>query len=330
MTETRSLAISASIIIFILVSIASFNFYVDPLCYFHCNEIKINRQTVNLYYEMGQRILAHSDAKIVVLGSSRGQSVPPKWIEKVSGLKTLNLSMGGVELWTKIAFLKLSQEKTKIKKVIWLADYFEIINEIADTKIKSTPALRAYLPSEYAATNLITKLPELIDHNTLEASFYLLGHPQNDKFDEGSGSQINYEKCQEATYQGEKTIKELRQDMGIIYESYTQKVLKPLQSEKEWNVFENQMKILSDQAVDVSIVITPYHPLFIQKLQAQFPEIYERHQKWINRITSLNLPHIKALNYFGGLQGDDGSPAYWNDGVHFTCKSAIQMLKPLL
>jgi hypothetical protein len=61
-------------------------------------------------------------------------------------------------------------------------------------------------------------------------------------------------------------------------------------------------------------------------LAGQFPDIYSKHQRWVSRLKEIRMPHVKVLDYFGGIPGDDGGPRFWNDGVHFTCRGVIEML----
>jgi hypothetical protein len=327
----KSLLLLFGVTFIILSAVSIFNFKVDPMCYYHCEEINLNKSTMNTYYHIGQKILAHKDAKIIMLGSSRGQTTPPLWIQERTRLKTVNLSMGGAEISAKHAFLNLALSQMKVKKIIWFADFFELTSGIRDPKIKNTKALRKYLDddeSENRVKNLINELTSLIDHNTFEASIYALKNASKIQLDQGSGSFLDYKLCDSSEYKGERPKAEVEKEIGFIYDSYTKKVLKNAQSERDWNEFESILKKLSLKGIDVLVLITPYHPEFIMRLKKEFPEIYERHQKWVSRLKSIKLEHIKIADYFTqGLPGDDGSEKYWNDGVHFTCKGSVEMLK---
>jgi hypothetical protein len=317
----------------LLIGVSTFNYHVDPMCFYQCENIDLNKSTMNTYYHIGQKIMVHPDAELIMLGSSRGQTTPPMWVQKRTGLKTLNLSMGGAEISAKTAFLELALEKLKVKKVIWFADYFELTSEIEDSKIKNTPALRKYLSANSQAENISTfknKVLSLIDHNTLEASFYALKNASKIQLDQGSGSFLDIDKCESESFKGEKSRQDMEKEKGFTYDSYTHKVLKPGQSEKAWQQFFAEMQKLSQRNIDVLILITPYNPEFLSRMKSEYPEMNSRHLKWIQRLVTLNIPNIKVVNDFGGIPGGNDSEKYWNDGVHFTCKGSIEMLKPNL
>ncbi|WP_374079879.1 hypothetical protein [Bdellovibrio bacteriovorus] len=333
MNSLKSLFILAGSIVVLLLGIAAFNYQIDPQCYYGCKEIDPNRATLNTYYQVAQRILAFPKTEVVILGSSRGENTPPLWIEEKTGLKTLNLSASGAELGTKLAFLTIAKENTQLKKVIWLADYFELISENADAKIKNTPALRKYLEGVVVDGEFRQKLHDiqgLIDHNTLEASIYFLNNKDKTKLTQGAGSDIDYRFCESSEFKGKETTESLKKEVDLLYQSYTSAVIKPLQNKKAWNNFANELASVAQKGVDVYVVITPYHPEFLRRLKAEHKDIYENHLKWIENIQGLASQGIKVLNYFDGISHTDESPTYWNDGVHFTCRSSMLMLEDLV
>ncbi|MDZ4676447.1 MAG: hypothetical protein SGI74_02970 [Oligoflexia bacterium] len=330
MNPKTALFISASVTLVILLVIAVFNYRVDPMCYYNCEKLDLTKRTRNHFYQIGQKVLAHPDAEIAILGSSRGQTTPLKWIEKREKLKVINLSMGASELSAKIAFLNIALEKLKLKKVIWYADYFELITDVADAKIKNTPALRAYLEEGFGESNLSAKFSQylgLIDHNTLEASFYALNNSDQYELDRGSGWHLDDELCDSDEYIGEKTPHELQKETGITYDTYSRNVLKKQQSPQAWSAFVKKLNALSEMGIEVLVLIPPYYPQFTIRLTKDFPEVIERHGQWIEKLKALKISNVKVLDFFSGIPNDDKSVRYWNDGVHFTCKGAIEMLK---
>lgn len=314
----------------LLLAIATFNYNVDPLCYY-CQNIEPGKSTLNQYYQAAQVIIENPDAEQIILGSSRGQTTPPLWVQKVSGLKTINLSTAGSEVIAKKAFLNLAMEKTKLKKVIWYTDYFELINESASSEIQNTRALIKYTGGLLPSGGILNKLHELqklIDHNSTEASFVALKRKSSPPPAQGSAGDMDYTACEKPDYPGLESADKLRGEVELIYDSYVHGAIKPPQTPKMWNAFASLIQELPKKKISVLIVIPPYNPTFARRLKAEYPSIYQAHLKWVQQIQSLAAPGIEVRSYFDGIPGDDESPSYWNDGVHFTCKAAMKMLHP--
>lgn len=325
----KAIFAAATLCFGILVAVAVFNFRVDPMCFYRCKDIDLDKRTVNHFYQVAQKILAHPETELVIVGSSRGQTTSPLWIQEKTGLKTLNLSIGAAELTAKLAFLNIALEHAQIKKVLWYADFFELMPETADAKIRSTPALRAYLESDLGKSNGLSVINDglkLIDHNTLEASYYSLKNAAQYSLDQGSASQVDFHYCMGDQYRGERSRQQLEKENGITYDTYTRKVLKYEQSPEAWNSFIRKLEFLSAKNINVLIVVPPYNPDFSKRLVNQYPEIYASHRKWIEKLRALKIRGVNVVDYFEGIPHDDGSPRYWNDGVHFTCRGVAEML----
>lgn len=336
MSPLRALFISAGFAVTVLVVISAINVIVDPMCYYRCETVEVGKRTANTYYQIAQKTKIHSNVEQVILASSRGETSSPVWLEGVTGLRTLNLSAGGAELVAKSEFLRFALQADRLKRVIWYADYFELIPETIDIKAINTPALRSILDSrtqelisEWPANSFASWAASLIDHHTFEASLRVLGGQADLEPDRGSGSDIDIETCLSDSFHGKETDESLQREIDLIYGNYTRRILAPEQSSHAFAVFSDTLKGLRARGLEVVVVIIPYHPRFRRDLAEEYPRIYSRHIEWIGRIEKLRTSGVRVLNYFSGIPEDDGSPAYWNDGVHFTCKGAIRLLRPL-
>lgn len=311
----------------------AFNYYIDSQCYYRCSTISAENRTLNRYYKVAQTIVAQPDTQLVILGSSRGETTSPLWVQETTGFKTLNLSASGSELTSKLAFLNIALENAKVQKVIWLADYFELITRNRDIKIKNTPALRKYLVEDSDGKSWSVALNDiqgLLNHNTTEASIHFLNHHAETVITQGEGSDIDYKQCESPEFKGKETPESLKNEIDMIYQSYSHEVLVPPQDDKEWATFKKVVANLESRGIDLKIVIPPYHPDFSGRLKSEHPEIYERHLKWIQQLKTLKSDKTTVVDYFSGVPGGDSSPVYWNDGIHFTCKSAMIMLKNVI
>ncbi|WP_413581349.1 hypothetical protein [Bdellovibrio sp. HCB288] len=333
MSSLKALYLLLTSIVVLLGGIALFNYQADPQCFYNCPEVNLQRSSLNIYYKTAQTILAHPETEQVILGSSRAQTTPPQWVEQVTGLKTVNGASEGAEVMTKIIFSNLAKEKTQLKRVIWFADYFELVSENIDSRIKNTEALRKYLPAASTHENpwlRASQWQSLIDHNTLEASLHHVNNKKSFTVTQGPGSEI-YERCMDPGFKGNESVESLSREVQMLYQNYVNGPIKAAQSENAWKLFVDQIRSLADNGIEVVVVVIPYNPVFLAKLKAEHPEIYKRHVEWIQKLSELSQnSKIKVVNAFEGIQGDDGSPKFWNDGVHFTCYGSMRMLEPVL
>ncbi len=313
----------------LLTCVAAFNYTVDPMCYYHCETFDPTKPTMNTFYNVGQKVVSYPDTELILLGSSRGQMFSPLWVQKKTGLKTLNLSIGGGEAVAKIAFLNLALEKLNIKQVVWLADYFEIIPEVADVKIKSTPILRHYVAGEITPPSPFTQLQTLIDHNTFEAAIFKLQRKSRVEIDHGSGSFLDDDLCDSESFKGNHSFEEMKKEAGVTYDSFTKKVLKPPQSDTLFKALAKKLAELGARKIETSVVILPYNPMFHSRMIQEYPNSEKLHLQWITKMEGLRGPYIKVYNFYDGVPGDDGSEKYWDDGVHLTCKGSMAILKNL-
>jgi hypothetical protein len=303
------------------------------MCYYHCPSVTLQKPSLNTFYQTAQRILVHPDAQLIVVGSSRGQTMPMRYLDQRFGLKSLNLSVEGAELVTKSALIHMALEKAPIQRIIWLADFFEIIPKTINTKFTSSPALMNEVPPEYRS--LVEKQGEnkvesWLDHNTFEATMsFLKKKRQLLPSDWGSGSGLDPADCARPDYPGLVSAERLAKEVDLVYENYTQDIFKLPMSLKAYDLFKKEMLDLTSRGIEVDIVIAPYQPLFMRRLQVDYPEIYKQHEQWVHNLEGLAGPHLKVVNAWSGIPGGDASPKFWNDGVHYNCKAAIDLIDQL-
>lgn len=332
MGAKKFILLAAGFALLFLLALGLFNYSVDPFCYY-CRSVDVGRPSLNRYYQVAQTIVGNPDAEQIILGSSRGETTSPLWVQSLSGLKTLNLSAAGEEFYAKKAFLNIALKANQLKKVIWLADYFELISSNVDQKIKRTLIFQKYL-SQTQSLGLLGRLHELqqlLDHNVTEASFAALKRSSASLTpSQGVGSEINTSACEQADFHGKETIESLRQEVDLVYDSYVHGAIRPAQNSEAMIEFKDMIQQLHKKGVALLIVIPPYNPNFMTRLKMEYPDIYEAHLRWIDELRKLEGPGIEVKSFFDGIPNDHGLPADWNDGVHFTCKGAMQMLAPLV
>jgi hypothetical protein len=318
------------LVIFILLlggGVMGFNYFVDAQCYYNCDKVDINRYSTNSYYRVAQDIKKHPEAEIIVVGSSRGGTTSPLWISEITGKKALNLSVAGSEVFARSAFIEMALQDTKVKTVLWYADFFEILGGLQDDKITKSPALYRFIQPDAQASLKLSDLQTLIDRNTVEASIHALKRASLPIQD---GSDIDYKACSAKDYPGGVSDLRLQREIDLLYESYSRQIFSREQRADAWGLFVKTMKHLEEKNIRTILVIPPYHPHFREKLKTEQPVVWKRHLDWINNLKALPLSNLQVVNYFEGYPSETGSAKHWDDGVHFNCHSAILMTEKLL
>lgn len=322
----------------VLIPLSIFNFIVDPLAYFRESEINLKKATVNGFYQLGQIVLNHPDAETILIGSSRAQTTPPLWLQTKLRSKTLNLGMGQSDLYSKLMVMNYALQHAPIKNVIWYADYFELLPQMRDKKVKSTPAFSPYLVGDSQESLFekqsfeILRWREIFDHNMFEAALYSLKVSPPDNKNQGSGSYLDTAKCESEYYPGEKSAAALKRELESTFEHYARKILGFDISQKEWEIFEKALTSAAQSQINVTVLIVPYHPEFLRRLRDELPRSYKAHQDWrvkLNGLNKLGLRGLRIIDFFDGIPKADGSEKFWNDGTHFNCHGAVKLLSSL-
>ncbi|MDG0816577.1 hypothetical protein [Bdellovibrio svalbardensis] len=331
MSSKKSLLILSSLIALFLAAIVGLNLAVDPYC-FLCKEIDANQKTRNRRYQIAQIILRNPDAEQIILGSSRGESTSPHWLQQVSGLKTLNLSYPAAGIVTKTSFIDFALKHAQIKKVIWYADYFELTKTFVDGDVYKTKALRPYIQDIFSSSTFDQSseiLKSLIDWDTIRASFRASRYHLPPSSDLGEGSELDYTDCAKPGFTSQVSRRGLSNEIDILYDRYVRGIINKPPANEAKEAFKNLVAKLQNQHVELEIVILPYHPQFIARLKVEHPDIYTNHMEWISWLGQIKGPGVRVVNFFEGIPHDDQSSKFWVDGVHFTCKGVIEMMGSL-
>lgn len=331
MDSKRAIILFTVLSLGILTALALFNYQVDPLCYYRCEGIETGRINLNNYYRNLQRILLYPDTELIVLGSSRGESLPLASLASTYRLKALNLSVGGADIHAKYGFLRLALQHLRLKKVLWIADYFELIDENTSEKVILTPALRTLaFPEGLPHTRTVLRTAAtLIEHNTIEAALALLrGKKLNWPPGRGENADLDLARCRGLLEQRKLSETQLLKEVNMIFDGYANKILLPEQNPQSLAKMRAISRNLAERGIDLVIIIPPYHPEFMRRLQKERPQIFARHQIWVAHLKGLTNAHTEIRDFFADKHFSSDTPRYWTDGVHFNCHAAAAMLLP--
>lgn len=302
---------------FFAFGVIGFTLWKDPYCG-NCTTVDLDRYSVNSYYQAAQVMKANPDAEVVIVGSSRGQTISPEWLSDKLGKKVINLSVAGASVESKIAFIKLAEKLTQIKEVIWLADYFEILGDSKDKKLE---AMELFSERSSSLSSVVPKLLFGIDHNNFEAA--LAG--TNKIFTPKQGWGDVAEECFLPTYKGKASPEVLNKEVDLLYFNYKTGVFAAPESDWKKEMISDFFK--SHSHLKTNVIILPYHPRFWNQLSAERPRIVESQIAWSKGFQAYP---VKVFNYLEGIPNDDGSSKYWDDGVHLTCYGSIDLFQAIL
>jgi hypothetical protein len=260
------------------------------------------------------------------VGSSRGQTTSAEWIYKATGLPSLNLSVAGANIDTKKSLIEYATTHLALKKIIWFADYYEFTatqNELSFIDINHLEPLSLSQMLSPAV------LKTVFDHNTTEASFKnLKSQSKSQAFNRGSGYDIPILECEKNDFTNDekKNISPaLQAEINQTYEKY-KNIISGEVSKDKMQLFENLITELDQKNISVDIIIPGYHPQFTERLKKEFPDRYQRHVDWKNKLLALQNSNIHVIDFFENMSNDENSSLYWNDGDHFGCRESIKML----
>jgi len=330
MSSRKASILFLSVSLLLMSAIVVFNYRVDPLCYYRCESVEAERKNLNSYYQNLQKILLFPDTELLVLGSSRGESLPLQWLSDEYALKALNLSVGGADVHAKTAFLEFALANLKLRRVIWIADYFEFTDAGMSEKVVLTPAL-AHLASGDVPMNPgrhLQRLSKLLDHNTIEASFALLrGKKTSSPLTRGENSGMQIPQCETHLTELHLTSDRLAKEVNTIYDGYAHSILVPTQNAQSLAKLQRVAARLRSRGIEFTVVIPPYHPDFMRRLKTEHPDIWNRHQTWVDNLRQLRASGAAVRDFFFAEDFSQDPVRYWNDGVHFNCRAAAMMLK---
>lgn len=252
-------------------------------------------------------------------------------MQEQTGLKTLNLSKGGVGVLLKLALLRTALEyQLPVKKVIWIADYFEVAGDVTDVKVRQTQGLRKHLmkelPEEGGIRNRLESLQRLVDHNTFEASLAQMKSLSKPFEIPESGKNIDFKACAAVDFKGKTKADVLSKEVDISYSTFAP-VLRSKLNESYMAYLKQELQTLAQNGIEVLVLVPPFQPDFMARFAQEFPESVQAHDQWLAQLKSWQSDKIQVRSFWEGIPQDDKGPSFWDDGAHPTCKSMMLMLE---
>lgn len=317
-----------------LLLFAAFNYHNDPFCFFKCENFSAQSSTANYYLYPAQYVLKNPDAEVIILGSSRGENVPEKWIDEKTGLKTINLSTPGADVVLKTTLLNFAKAHLKnLKLVIWQVDYFELTRQTTSEKVLYAEPYFKYQPFR---SNQISyqfkKMKALIDHKTFEAILKYKKGTKPDIAFKLFKSTDSYEKClnfsfEKADHEALKANEEVFKKHLIKSLQGLDKRFMPRQDAQYVDIFKREIKKLEEANIPVVILALPYHKIFWERFKRDNSQFIPQYEEWLQMIENLKSEKVQFSNYNWDFPEDNQSEFYWDDANHLQCNFYIYALE---
>lgn len=335
---SQALFVLFAVIFLGIIGIGFFNYYVDAQCTFSCQSLNIERDSLNPFFQKAKQITRAQNLETLIVGSSRGESTSPLWYSDAGFGSTLNVSVAGSEALAKATMIDLALESGSLKRVIWLADDFDLPGQVVDAKIENLKALEKFFPKKFLHQQKsewqksLSHLQYLIDHKSFEAALKFL--TQKDKVRslvlKKVGEEFSLESCESGGSSSEKEEQLLEKNIQLIFQNYVKGPLRYQTPEENWNWFRLKLEEWNQKGIKIYLVMNPFHYQFLSRLKRDYADLFERHQNWSQRMRDLQGPQVKVISV-DELESKDSpqNSLYWSDGVHYTCRIATKIFRKI-
>ena len=305
MNQKQALFVLISIGTIFLFALAFMNYYVNPFSIYSTTAFKPLRMTHKTFKLWN---LKSDDLKpeVLIVGSSRSFKVSPAYIQTKTGLTAYNAALSG---WGPEYFFQVLNLATQHKKIRWL---------ILGLDLKSMGEEELLAERFKRITGMVIKL---FSYEQSKASLnllyrvYVLDKPVISQY----GSSWVWHKDGERNYgieYEEKTKNTIhiaaRKTASLYKAKYAH--YKALSKEK-MNYIKKVLQIAERENIEVSIFLTPLHPIALEELHAQ-GIIQKRHQETIDFFESLKKNYSFRFYDFITSESFGGAPTDFYDGEH--------------
>lgn len=295
----------------------------------------------NIVLRKAELMEAPNTFETLILGSSTSEGFSVPLVNQTFKTNAFHADVGGANTATRLVlFKKAVKNFSKLKRVIYVADFYEF-NQMS---VVPDVAFNAKLASELKDLNVLPHtgkyLEYLFTHQVLESTFdvikkYNRGYVSPFQPD-GTTSQsmvlstVETEKNYFALVQPENR-KKLNEEILENYTTYSQSVLanfKQLDPHVS-EMLKDLVSIAQKNNIEVIFFMSPYHNEFKKRL-FNLPNIENRYLEWISFFSNLKKEKevfvYDATSSFIATESDSG---VWRDGIHFNSSAAAYFLMAL-
>ncbi len=294
--------------------------------------------TTNIEYMKFQNIGRVEDVETVVLGSSTSEAYHASDIDKIFNTKTYTLSLGGADTPTRYVFFKKAiEEFSNLKRIIYIADFFEFNKEEAKPAVAFNKEMGASLPS-FAKPNGIDFIKYYLNHQLLEDAFNILKRKKKNKQiilgDDGSASRsmvissIQAKNGLRALITKEQKEK-LTEYIVENYVTYSRSVLNDFEELNQviLSLYEEMISMAQEKKIEIIFILSPYHNDFRNRLMEieNIPKHYESWQELFSKYSEkIGVIVVNPTESFIATEPLSGA---WRDGIHYGREAAFSFVE---
>ena len=294
--------------------------------------------TTNIEYVKFKRIGKVEDVETIILGSSTSEAYHTSDMDKLFNTKSYALSLGGADTPTRSIFFKQAvKEFKKLKRIIYVADFFEFNKESAKAEVAFNREMGKEL-APIARPNLLRFIRYYLNHQLLEDGLNVLKRKKkNKKITIGlngatSRSMVLSPIQAKSGYRTLLKEEEKKKLMEYVLENaitYSRSVLNDFNQLNPVikSLYREMIALAKEENIEIIFVLSPYHFEFRKKLM-KLEKISDLYEKWQEEFIEYEREdNISVINATKSYIATEPMSGAWRDGIHYSREAVFKILE---
>lgn len=266
----------------------------------------------------------------LIVGSSTSEVFVPEMLQKNHGIAAYLGGIGGSKTPLKYAQIQSAlKDNPHLKRIIYVTDLFEFADTNLETGVyyqnEIMDEIPAHLREQLSAPDWVSRLQDYFSEPAIKNAAKTFS---------------DYKKYKSGKYESLFRADGSTARSMVEFNSKEDIAPRVLRIAKTYEGIYNNIKLLDpttvvlieeitkaakERNVEIVFVIAPWHSLFFKHFESRLSKNNDIYTNWIQFIRGLESPGVRVVDYsypkslYKGI-GDEKE--YWNDGVHFSLKSA--------
>ncbi|NOT79577.1 MAG: hypothetical protein HOP07_11345 [Bacteriovoracaceae bacterium] len=277
----------------------------------------------------------------LILGSSTSEAFLVSEVNHHFKTQSFHASIGGGSTVARYTlFKKALKSNNSLKRVIYIADFFEMNKLSVPDLIAFNNELKMEIDTQDFMPHMGHYLKYLFSHQMLESAFLVMKRKRKNYHSpllvDGSTGQSMILSTVETLASFNSKISshnriKLNEEILENYGTYSNNVLAGFEELNihAKNLVESLVSESQKKSIEVIFILAPYHESFRKKLLSN-PKLSKRYLEWITFFESLNSQSgVFVYNPTTSNIAIDPDSGVWRDGIHFNQFAATYFLKEI-